>query len=134
MQPTEAPQVQVIERAGSDHPNADGTSVQRVMSSSSHESLFSIHVDSFTRCQVPGMDADLPNPAEQDMVGENMVPKQSISLRGGFQDTGGGGGGEENNKEDMGPDNGPVSSQTNVELAKEKKKSGEHKGSSALLT
>nr|GLL34152.1 uncharacterized protein LOC109166383 [Ipomoea trifida] len=34
----------------------------------------------------------------------------------------------------MGPDNGPVSSQTNVELAKEKKKSGEHKGSSALLT
>ncbi|XP_031121796.1 uncharacterized protein LOC116024902 isoform X2 [Ipomoea triloba] len=137
MQPTEAPQVQVIERAGSDNPNDDGTSVQREMSISSHESLFSIHVDSFTRCQVPGMGADLPNPAdvpnpaEQDMVGENMVPKQSISLRGGFQDTGGG---EENNKEDLGPDNGPVSSQTKVELAKEKRKSGEHKGSSALLT
>ncbi|XP_019170906.1 PREDICTED: uncharacterized protein LOC109166383 [Ipomoea nil] len=134
MQPTEAPEVQVIERAGSDHPNTDGsTSVQREMSCSSRESLFSIHVDSFTRCPVPGMGADLPYPGEQDKAREYeyMDPKQSISLRGGFQDTGGG---EENNKEDLGLDNGPVSSQTLVELPKETRKSGEHTGSSALLT
>lgn len=132
MQPKEAPQVQVIERLGSDHPNADGSaSVQREMSISSHESLFSIHVDSFTRIQVPGRDADLFK------EGEYIDSKESISFRGAFQDTGGG----ENDSEDLGPDNGPVSSLTSVELVKQgdindqkKRKSGEHTDSSALLT